>query len=349
MTDERPKTLFKYRSLSGAIRDLRLGTIRFTQLDALNDPFENDPFIHWGKWRDEAKSEGIQKKLSDAYLAQREFYNKTLVLSLSESPDDPLMWSHYADEGRGVALGFSGENLEWLDDISDTVRAIVYSKTRQHSFPSAPNSKPNPDALFLKGPHWGYEREWRGVILRENFHSHRRYRGNHTSIHTFEYDNNSISEIICGPRWGNAGVFQLIETIRMYDLNARLSCAEIDGSEYKLNIKDSNHTLPDKKCFNLYRQKDKGSGRDVWSHQVWGRELEIERITVTSLLHEDFALYLHIDNDCVSDQIFHGHGLGFEVDFQNAPNRLRAGSRIVVPDPNVDGPALHICVYAKPN
>lgn len=42
-------------------------------------------------------------------------YDALGILCLSEKCDIPLMWSHYADEHKGIVIGFRGEKGLLLD------------------------------------------------------------------------------------------------------------------------------------------------------------------------------------------------------------------------------------------
>ncbi len=105
------------------------------------------------------------------------------IFSMSKTCFSPLMWSHYADESRGIAIGF-----EFDDEInkeSGKLLEVNYSDT----FPSFDNKgflvitsfymdemgRPYPEkkiniedstfrnAISTKSAHWNYEEEWRYV------------------------------------------------------------------------------------------------------------------------------------------------------------------------------------------
>ena len=83
---------------------LKEGYIRATQLPALNDPFEaiycketlSDLCPHFEIF------ESPDKLI--AYVEENK--NKIGVISLTEAKDNLLMWSHYANEHKGVVIGF---------------------------------------------------------------------------------------------------------------------------------------------------------------------------------------------------------------------------------------------------
>lgn len=97
--------------------------------------------------------------------------NDSRVLCISEANTNVVMWSHYAEEHKGVCL-----KLNCIDEIDNTLlvaKPVVY----QESFPMFPSLKDFVDELtgirkidfgkllyqipFVKHKDWAYEREWR--------------------------------------------------------------------------------------------------------------------------------------------------------------------------------------------
>lgn len=88
------------------------------------------------------------------------------VVSLAERADCPLMWSHYADQHRGLCIGYSVP-----PDAIEDLRAVEYGGGRLIAAsqvaamlldgdPTA--ARAVDDAVLLrKAPDWKYEREWR--------------------------------------------------------------------------------------------------------------------------------------------------------------------------------------------
>ncbi|MBT2912543.1 DUF2971 domain-containing protein [Vibrio anguillarum] len=115
--------LYKYMSFSN-LKHLLDGTIRFTQPKAFNDPFELLPEMHLnddinGFMLDVTapKREGEPARLADDFeskncndIVARDVLcavNDLIgILCLSRNPNSLLMWSHYADEYKGVVVEF---------------------------------------------------------------------------------------------------------------------------------------------------------------------------------------------------------------------------------------------------
>src|SRR5438477_4992628 len=135
----RPEFLYRYRSMASARaredveRVLAHGQIRFSSPSWFNDPFDcqvqpsldasdtdkqkwlgsfvERKFPHLDSAERRQKVEEIwPHRDAMASGALTEMFEKHIprdgVLSLSEIPDDILMWSHYADGHRGICLKF---------------------------------------------------------------------------------------------------------------------------------------------------------------------------------------------------------------------------------------------------
>jgi hypothetical protein len=79
------------------------------------------------------------------------------ALCLTERPDNLLMWSHYASECKGFALGFDVSH-NWFQYKGDVLHYRLTKVTYDEKRP--PEMQ---DAYFRKGLDWQYEQEWRMV------------------------------------------------------------------------------------------------------------------------------------------------------------------------------------------
>ncbi len=189
---EVPETLYKYRRCDKYNEDILLSNEMFLpRPSTFNDPFDcRIPIMFDGtkdEWRDflrprlrEAHPEwadnlldaevelminsGVQERMQSRefaeFYAEREL-EKMEVLCLSRPRDDILMWSHYADEHRGVCFGFATQ--KWVL-LRNKVKPVVY----QDTYPEVNALKvTTQDAIhsiaFTKFSHWAHEEEWRVV------------------------------------------------------------------------------------------------------------------------------------------------------------------------------------------
>ena len=89
----------------------------------------------------------------------------TGIVSLTESADCPLMWSHYGDQHRGICVGYSVP-----PDAEGTVRRVRYDGSRLIEVSKVAamldgdkvaRREVDEAVLLRKAPSWKYEREWR--------------------------------------------------------------------------------------------------------------------------------------------------------------------------------------------
>jgi hypothetical protein len=113
----------------------------------------------------------LHSHIGDFNAAIQEQLCHSRVFCVSECHDNVLMWSHYADEHRGVVF-----KLRCMDEIDNPLlaaRRVSYRDTFM-AFPSAEQyalhltgEKPIDfgalcwDIAFIKHTDWSYEREWR--------------------------------------------------------------------------------------------------------------------------------------------------------------------------------------------
>lgn len=224
LTDRR---LYKFRSLSDQtqkqrLRDIIIGhRIRFSRPSELNDPVEGKPIYILGDW----SSDSYRLKYADwAWRGQRhvrpppprdafvklvldqpqhihehhvasindenqaEIEKKWRVLSLSAAPTDDLMWSHYADGHKGVALVFDASRGEFAlafqvaylperaridittDNLKEILRATLLSKRDtwkyEQEFRCIAPEPPEPDGCHLDAQFLSFSPSWLlGVVF----------------------------------------------------------------------------------------------------------------------------------------------------------------------------------------
>lgn len=129
--------------------------LRITYRTELNDPYDYHPFrsdIEEHKERYNALTNGSYVP-SDRHLIDNHL-NGIGVISFTEAIDNITMWSHYADEHRGIAIGFNPKHSFFND-----LQRVRYTRQR----PSLRKEFPNimGTELFFKSDEWAYEKEWR--------------------------------------------------------------------------------------------------------------------------------------------------------------------------------------------
>ena len=153
-----PKNLYKYLPLREDFFENRL--VRITQRTELNDPYEFHPSSDdISEFRKLLPPRSIGTyNVSDKFIIDNHF-NCTGVMSFTESVGNFLMWSHYADEHRGMVIEFDPKHA-----FFSKLKKVNYSNDRFNG-PSIAFSGDRAyirNKIFLeKSTQWEYEEEWR--------------------------------------------------------------------------------------------------------------------------------------------------------------------------------------------
>ncbi|ART55602.1 hypothetical protein CBP36_06450 [Acidovorax carolinensis] len=144
--------LYKYKSLQNLwhILDIVINRRLYCAHWAeLNDPLE-------GRYEAHFSDKGALGKIERAKNAFR-------VASLSASPDNFLLWSHYADGHKGVAI-----ELDLPENHPDIVK-VIYSPFSS-VFSEEPQKGEDMRHIFNgKSEEWSYEQEYRIIFPRKYF------------------------------------------------------------------------------------------------------------------------------------------------------------------------------------
>ena len=132
--------VYHFVSTRYGLDDLRHRHLKIAQLDELNDPFDL-----WAI----AQPDG---RLRQAITAtKQEMAQRYGMLCFSLDWQNPLLWSHYADRHRGLALGF---------DVDERIlKRVSYVETRPTV--NEVNFAVANSLLFTKYIDWRYEQEAR--------------------------------------------------------------------------------------------------------------------------------------------------------------------------------------------
>jgi hypothetical protein len=159
----KPKTLYKYRSLApefskSFVRSiLRDSQIYLSSPNQFNDPFECQADILVE--RDDPLVAGMSK-LQLLETARANLRSLLSIYSMSAVNNSVLMWSHYADNYRGICLGFDAEDQ---DGVFAAAEPVVY----QDQLPVFDLRKDGDSiatakiVALTKSAKWSYEQEWR--------------------------------------------------------------------------------------------------------------------------------------------------------------------------------------------
>jgi hypothetical protein len=143
IVNQRPRLLYKYYSPE-RLDIFNNWTVRFSNPMDFNDAFETS----WPDTHDLS-----QTKLLD-------FRRSLGIFCLTETPDDHLMWVHYAARHKGFAVGFrTGDEL--FSDAGGELRKVRYEPCPSNIMP------PSKEVCLYKDENWTHEKEWRCIRLIE--------------------------------------------------------------------------------------------------------------------------------------------------------------------------------------
>jgi hypothetical protein len=167
--------------------------LRASQRGVLNDPFEFNPALDLGGlFSARCKDDGFNKELN-RFSSDLKF-NDVGVISFTENHNNLLMWSHYADQHKGVVIEFDYKRLEAFFNerfsMDNAIERVLYNRERS---PSLHDDICIKDFLLTKSDDWLYEKEHR--VLAHLIHSdllvvnallykslHDFYDGNYTNL-----------------------------------------------------------------------------------------------------------------------------------------------------------------------
>lgn len=162
--------LYKYRSLKNIdhVLDILLNEqLHCAPLKSLNDPFEGIyvslssglPIV--GAYSVGTFGVVEKKPKSISVLPELE---GILICSLSSSPEDVRLWSHYANGHKGIVIEIE------LDKEEDHLFEVHYHEKLKELDDTISTSAEKTEILSHKTVHWKHEDEYR-IITENEFHS----------------------------------------------------------------------------------------------------------------------------------------------------------------------------------
>ena len=167
------RQLFKYLDVNGTLAMLSKGTLQFTNSFYFNDPFDchpslidfsNVPKSICGPWTPDV----IQRLRKNPHDRLRE---NTWICSLSKINNSLLMWSHYANNHKGVCVELNMAHvIKYLDGRYGRVVNNVGVEVQYKDIVKKPDYFQNHQnyheyQIATKAKDWEYEQEWRLYII----------------------------------------------------------------------------------------------------------------------------------------------------------------------------------------
>jgi hypothetical protein len=138
--------VYKFLSRNFGLKVMRERRIKISEIHDLNDPFELVPF----DLSDPLYRKGIE-------LTRDQLAGVKGMVCFARHWRDPVLWAHYSDKHRGMALGF--------DVPDDCAQSVRYIEERLPARP--PDYELAHDMLFTKFAGWAYEVEIRIFTQRD--------------------------------------------------------------------------------------------------------------------------------------------------------------------------------------
>jgi hypothetical protein len=187
-----PRGFYRYRSMGERslefTRDIVVESKLFFSIASdFNDPFDSIPFVRVTGTRPEVRKyfqdvarefwEGASRQIRRAQVAElsrmtdeartelmrqnvRSTFDKLGICCFADSVAQVLMWSHYADNHKGVCLRFDAWH-PWFQEGAP--RQVLYRDERPALNVLVSKELGFGDALATKAKFWEYEREWRFI------------------------------------------------------------------------------------------------------------------------------------------------------------------------------------------
>ena len=166
-----PKLLYHFMKTEYALQGIQHHRLKFSNLDDVNDPYESFPIRF-----NDCEEENV------FFNSHKDLIKKTGSVSFSETYQDPTLWGHYADNCKGICLGFDvkwdyGPNNFYAKRVQYVKHKIEINEIGM----KFNNGKLEPlqkvigidlsklliNMLLTKSSHWSHEEEWRLLKLKD--------------------------------------------------------------------------------------------------------------------------------------------------------------------------------------
>lgn len=228
--------LFKYRKFDKGCLELLLNReLWFASPDTLNDPFEAESSIDEvlkAVWA--CKPMPTEKRNAFEDMLRRQL-SSTGICSFSKARKNQLMWSHYADEHKGVCIGFKehkirpeGSNIYPIDvtyqakyPFKEIIKRINYfERIRERNKLGDIAGDILLSILGTKYTSWKYERERRLVSYRSFAYKFEPEAVNSIAfgLRMPERDRVSLRKLLSGAEWNHVKWYQSRKSATKYAL-----------------------------------------------------------------------------------------------------------------------------------
>ena len=167
-----PKSLLRFcsisneKSFSEIKKDIQLGRLTFSNPFNFNDPM--DPILKvWLKMNKRLDENPLNKKFFKSVVNALKNLRICCMADPTNLSDNlPLMWSHYANNHKGIAIKYK-ITKDALNRYNDNTHLLRLCPVAYHKHKPLNYSITIDNALFAKGHCWNYEAEHRLIYFSE--------------------------------------------------------------------------------------------------------------------------------------------------------------------------------------
>jgi hypothetical protein len=171
---------------------------------------------------------------------RKDILGRGRVLCLCDEPDSTLMWTHYADGHKGVAIGFDSrlleeawkipaEKVQYTGQPPDLIDATQWTRFVFGMGP-APKWNRERDWVLYKHDSYAYEKEWRFCAIAK--------RGDTKLGQAFNLPDGAVRKIVFGSRASEAERKPLLHLLAKTDPSAEIVNLQSAPSGYGRVVND---------------------------------------------------------------------------------------------------------------
>lgn len=181
--------IYKFLSVENAFRVMEQHALKVSLIRELNDIYDCEPVLGPA-----AEEPGYLTRLltEEAFASVRDTYG---LVCFSKSYRSPLLWGHYADQAKGLALGFDPAHLPWPErmDVEYREERPVVKLRLGAKMDQSVVRELMKEHYGVTAREWGYEEEVRYLVDLD-------WCVPRTRMYFFELTLRALREVIVGPR-----------------------------------------------------------------------------------------------------------------------------------------------------
>jgi hypothetical protein len=249
--------LYRFLSCDHALNVMKDRQLKVSLIRELNDVYDCEPILlsnsgsdlppNLVDWESEPTLRVAQKRLG--------------LLCFSKTYKSPLLWGHYADHAKGIALGFDPDHFSLKDPITVSYKGkrptfripppwstleVAASQIRDHHSREERRTPRIPprvlddaqiawqirDCFSKKAKDWSYEEEVRYLVCLDDCVPRE---VNRKDMYFFKFDDRALCEVVIGPRCPrNPETVEKVVTTHYPGMAVKILTAKMHRDKYKI-------------------------------------------------------------------------------------------------------------------